>query len=335
MPGLSIQEILFQRIRERLPANASLADVVAERLYVSNDSAYRRIRGETPLVLEEAKTLCDVFGISLDELLGARHDTVSFSVSNVDSGDNSFRNYLQGILNNFKMISAAGQKEIFYLSKDIPVFNNFLFRPLFAFRYFFWMKSILQHPDFTGRQFSIDMLPPDIEEIGREINLQYSNIPSTEIWNTEAVNSLISQVEYYREAGYFKTEEDTMKIYESLRELIEHFRVMADMGRKFLPGENPAMKRNNFQFFYNRVVLGDNTILVSMDGKKIVFLPFDVLNYMITTDEAFCTNVYEKIQTLMRRATLLSNASEKQRNIFFNILLKKIPARVSIINNPS
>jgi hypothetical protein len=330
MAGLAIQEILFQRIRERLPVTVSLADVVAERLFVSNDSAYRRIRGETPLVLDEAKTLCEAFGISLDELLASRKDSVSFTVSNVDSTDNSFKNYLNGILDNFKMIMAGEQKEIFYLSKDIPVFNNFLFRPLFAFRYFFWMKSILQHPDFVRQQFSSDMLPKEIEDIGKEINYHYSEIPSTEIWNTEAVNSLISQVEYYREAGYFKSDEEVGKIYGSLRDLIEHFRVMAETGRKFLPGENPGIKRNNFQFYYNRVVLGDNTILVVLNGKKIVFLPFDVLNYLVTMDEQFCGNVYEKIQTLMRRATILSNASEKQRNIFFNILLKKIPARSSV-----
>ena len=96
-----------------------------------------------------------------------------------------------------------------------------------------------------------------------------------------------------------------------------------------MPGESSQMKQENFRFFYNRVVLGDNTILVNIMGKKIVYLPFDVLNYMITRDEAFCENVYEKLQTLMRRATMLSTASEKQRNIFFNILLKKIPSRHS------
>ena len=41
----SIQEYLFRRIRENLSVEDSLADVVAELLHVSNDSAYRRIRG--------------------------------------------------------------------------------------------------------------------------------------------------------------------------------------------------------------------------------------------------------------------------------------------------
>jgi hypothetical protein len=46
---------------------------------------------------------------------------------------------------------------------------------------------------------------------------------------------------------------------------------------------------------------------------------------MVTQDEKLCDEVYSKLRMLMRRATILSNVSEKQRNIFFNILLKKIP----------
>lgn len=328
-----IQAQLFQRIKEKLPGNASLADTVAELLFISNDSAYRRIRGETPLVLEETKTLCDTFGISMDELLGSTSNSVSFTVSEVNNGSNSFEDYLRGILDNFKFISTAATKEIFYLSKDVPVFQNFLFRPLFSFRYFFWMKSIIQHPDFTRQQFSIDILPKEVEDLGREIMEYYTAIPSTEIWNTEAVNSLVSQVEYYREAGYFRSETEVAKVYSGMESLLQHICTEADLGRKFMPGESPSSRKDNFQFFFNRVVLGDNTILVKMDGKKIVFLPFDVLNYIITRDEKFCDAVYEKLQTLMRRGTILSNTSDKQRNIFFNILLRKIQSRNFITTN--
>src|SRR5881227_3085335 len=97
MSALNIQEYLFQRIRERLPADASLADAVAGLLFVSNDSAYRRIRGETPLVLDEAKTLCDAFCLSLDELLQTNEQSVSFSFQRINNKDYNFKNYLQDI----------------------------------------------------------------------------------------------------------------------------------------------------------------------------------------------------------------------------------------------
>src|SRR4051812_12477307 len=72
MHEAQLQEYLFQRVKEKLPATTSLADAVAETLFISNDSAYRRIRGETPLVLEEARTLCNRFSISFDEVLHSK-----------------------------------------------------------------------------------------------------------------------------------------------------------------------------------------------------------------------------------------------------------------------
>jgi hypothetical protein len=228
-------------------------------------------------------------------------------------------------------VASFDQKEIIYLTKDFGIFHNFLFRPLFAFRYFFWMKSILQHPDFVHLKFSMDILPQELEDMGQQIIRSYNAIPSIEIWNTECVNSTISQIEYYREAGYFASDEDVEKIYNALRSAIEHLRIEADAGSKFYPGENPDFQKSNFQFYYNRVVLGDNTIMTTLNGKKILYLNYDVLNYMVTQDENFCNDVYSKLQTLMRRATILSNVSEKQRNIFFNILLKKIPTHTTAV----
>lgn len=324
MPG-QIQEYLFQRIREKLFGEASLPDTVAALLHVSSDSAYRRIRGETPLVLEEARILCEAFGISIDQVMRSEENSVVFASFKLNNQNYPFKKYLQDILQNLEQVASFDQKEIIYLTKDFAWFYNFLYRPLFAFRYFFWMKSILQHPEFVPLQFSMDLLPKDIEEVGQQILKTYNTIPSVEIWNTECVNSTISQIEYYREAGYFKNREDVVKIYGALRAAIEHIRQQADTGCKFLPAENPAYQKSNFHFYYNRLVLGDNTIMTLLNGKKTLYLNYDVLNYMVTHDEQFCNDVFSKLQTLMRRATILSNVSEKQRNMFFNMLIKKIP----------
>jgi hypothetical protein len=327
MGTLQIQDILFQRIKEKLSSNQSLADVISEILFVSNDSAYRRIRGETPLVLDEAQLLCQHFDISLDNFLNIKNPGVVFYTTQLNNDTYSFEKYLTDILNNLKVIASFQQKDIIYLTKDIPLFYDFITKPTFAFHYFFWMKSIMQHPDFVSAKFSMDYLTPTIEKLGEEILRTYCSIPSTEIWNSECVNSSISQIEYYREAGYFNSEEDVKKLYASFQVSIEHLRSQAEIGSKFYPGENPGFRKTNFTFFYNRIVLGDNTILVTVDGKKIVYLNYEVLNYMRTEDESFCTEVQQKLLNLMKRATLISNVGEKQRNIFFNSLIRKIPVR--------
>ena len=47
------QILLMQRIKEALPKNISLVDELADLLKISNDSAYRRMRGQTDLSVEK------------------------------------------------------------------------------------------------------------------------------------------------------------------------------------------------------------------------------------------------------------------------------------------
>ena len=324
MPEKTIQDYLFQRIKELLPPGKTLVDTVSETLHISPDSAYRRIRGETLLVLEETKTLCQQFNISLDQFLNLTGKSVVFERIELNNETYDFKTYLKGILEHLQLLNAFDQKSIIYMSKDKPVFHQFCSPEVFAFQYFFWMKTILQLPDFAQRKFSLNCLTPELEALGKEILSQYNKIPSIEIWNTESINSTLLQVNYYCEAGLM-TREDAQEVYAGLYTVLEHLQLQAEYGRKFLPGENPRSKKDNYQLFYNRVELADTVILTLHDDSKKLFLNCDALNYMFTTDEALCNQVHQRMQLIMRRSTLISSASEKQRQHFFNILYAKIP----------
>ena len=108
-----------------MPPAASLTDVVSEILHVSTDSAYRRIRSETPLVLEEAKLLCDRFHLSLDQMLQIKTNSVLFENVRINNQQYSYKKYLDDLISGMKYVSSFDQKEIFYLTKDIPFFHNF------------------------------------------------------------------------------------------------------------------------------------------------------------------------------------------------------------------
>ena len=327
MPSNQAQEFLFQRIKDLLPLTASLTDTISEILHVSNDSAYRRIRNETPLVLEEAKELCEHFHISLDQVLNIKSHSILFEDTRVNNQQYPYESYLSDLINLAQYINSFHQKEIVFLTKDIPLFH-ISFPPLIAFRHFFWMKAILQHPDYVTRGIDLNGVSEAIQSKSRELVRLYTLIPSTEIWNTECVNGLISQVEFFREGGLFSSAADITVVYEAAKETVLHLKRQAEYGCKFMPEENPLTKKENFNFFYNRLLLGETTILVKTDNIKTVFLNYDVLNYMTTRDETFYNKSYEALNNLMRRSTVLSQTSEKQRNIFFGILLAKIEDRM-------
>jgi hypothetical protein len=327
MPLNQAQEFLFQRIKEILPPSVSLTDAVSEILHVSSDSAYRRIRNETPLVLEEAKQLCEHFHLSLDQVLHIRSNSILFENVRINNEQYSYEKYLADLIKMVQYINSCKQKEIIYLTKDVPLFHNFYFKPLIAFRYFFWMKAILQHPDYSTRAIDLNGVSPEIETMSRQLAKGYTELPSAEIWNTECINSAISQIEFYKDSGLFSSAADIRAVYQALEETIMHLKAQVEFGCKFMPGESTQTKKNNFRFFYNRIILGDNTILVTTENVKTTYLNYDVLNYIVTRDENFCNQCNEDMHNLMRRATVISQTSEKQRNIFFGILLAKIEDR--------
>ncbi|HZH67056.1 MAG TPA: hypothetical protein VEY10_19360 [Flavisolibacter sp.] len=324
MPEKQIQEYLFQRIKEALPPGRPLVETIAEVLHISHDSAYRRIRGETLLVLEEAKILCQQYAISLDQLLALKGNSVVFENVEMDHKATDFKTYLTGILQRLKDLNSFNHKNIVYLTKDLPVFYQFCYKPVFAFRYFSWMKALCRHQGFVPPKFLPDCLPPDIEALGAEIISIYSKIPSVEIWNRESINNILQQISHCREAGVV-TESNACEVYDGLRKTLEHLQTQAEHGCKFLPGEDPRTKKQNFQLFYNRVGLGENIILTTYDDRKALYFDYDILNYLTTTDETFCNGAHQRMQTIMQKSTLISSSSERQRTVFFNLLYARLP----------
>jgi hypothetical protein len=327
MPTDQAQEFLFQRIKELISPDDSLVDVVSGILHLSNDSTYRRIRGETALVLDEARLLCQHFNLSLDQLLQVKSGSVLFQNIRIQDTRYTYVQFLQGLLNQLGTINNFFRKEIVYMSKDLPVFHNFYFQPISAFRYYFWMKTHLMHPDFADRGFDFSVLPAAVESLCTDVTKAYQKIPSTEMWNTESINSTISQIEFSKDSGHFSTASDIKLVYEALEQTVHHLKDQAEYGCKFMPGENPEAKKNNFKLFFNRVVLGDNTVLATTDFVKTCFINYGHLNYLMTMDENFCEQIFRDFENLIKRSTQISESSERQRNVFFGIILSKISDR--------
>lgn len=327
MSNFKVQDILFRQVRELLPAETSVADAVSEILHLSTDSAYRRIRGETPLVLDELEIICRHFRISIDQLLRSDNSLVTFQNTRVHHEHFTYTQYLTQLQAQLKVMMQFSKKQVIYMSKDLPIFYNFYFKYLIAFRYYFWMRIQVLDPRFEQKDFDPEDLPPAIEEMSIDIARTYSMIPSIEIWNMESINSTISQIEFSRTSGHFKNADDVLKVYDALEASILHVQEQVENGCKFLPGEDPQLQEKNLEFFFNRVVLGDNTIMSITDNIKSAFINYGHLNYLSTNDQTFCEDLYKDFENLKRRSTLISVTGERQRNIFFNILLSKIRER--------
>ena len=176
-----IQQLFFQQIKAQLPANISFADEIADRLSLSNDSAYRRIRGEKELSLSEFMSLCAHYKLSADQFLSNNETTTLFSSLWIDHSGFNFEKYLADMLHQLTVVASGKEKKMYYEAKDIPLFYYFQFSKLAAFKYYFWMRTILGYEEYSRTSYEDNQLASILDKTGHKIIETYTSIPTVEI----------------------------------------------------------------------------------------------------------------------------------------------------------
>src|SRR6476661_13796 len=321
-----LQQQLFQAIKSKQPQHISLVDEVAATLDISTDSAYRRVRGEKSLSLEEVATLCTKYALSLDSLLHLQSDGFLFRGEFFMPEEFRYKNYIANYERNMKNISSFQNRKIFFLCKDIPPHHYFGVREIAAFKHFFWMRTFINAPEFLTKKFAIADYPDELFELGKSALHYYNQCDSVELWSMETVNNMLHQIEYYVAMNLFAHEEEIRIIYNRLEQLVLHIEKQADAGSKFDIEDASKKSLSSFQLYYNEVILGDNSVMVTVNDTKMVFIAHNIFNFMATTDVRFCENTYKNVQNLMKKSTLISNVSERERAQFFHYLRSRIAA---------
>lgn len=328
MNPIELQVSFFKKIKNKLPSHISLPDIVATHLNISNDSAYRRIRGEKPLTLDEIEILVGKTNISLDQFfkLGEPADEIKFTGKLINHEIFDFEDYLNGIARQLKIFAEADKKDMIIFNKDIPMFVNFMFPELAAFKCYFWSRYNLNITKLNKGQFLIEDYIKSFNSIGKTISDYYGQIPSTEVWNVDCINTVIRQIEYYRQSKIFKSTQDILTVYNCLEQMIDHIEHQVECGCKFNHCA-PQSTGVKYTFFINDYILGDNTILVKLDDKKMVFMVNNVINYLLTTSPVFVEYSFQTMDIILKKSTLISEIGERDREGFFDKLREKIHER--------
>ncbi|MCF6361218.1 MAG: hypothetical protein L3J29_10720 [Cyclobacteriaceae bacterium] len=324
MPNaIEIQNRIFEKIKQLLPANTSFVDELALQLGISNDSAYRRIRGEKLLSIEELLKLGTAYHISFDSLLRNDLHHISFDYRSIN-GNISFKAYFNSILENLKLVASFNTKELIYVAKDLPLVQYFEFPQITAFKLFFWYKTILEDKNFSIEQYDPSLIPNSIFETGRQIRGAYMKIPSVEIWNKESINSTLNQIEFYYDCGYFKDSKLLKSIFDELKQLVLHVKKDAEFGYKTSLVHPTTEDKENYKLYYNEVTIGDNTIFFDMGDRKVANITHNVLNILTTSNPEFCNETHQTLKNIIKKSSLISVASQKERNKFFQVIIQKI-----------
>ncbi len=319
----NIQSAFLDQIKSRLPENISFADKLAELLNISRDSAYRRIRGETVLSLDDVKKLCDRFGVSLDALLSPDTNTSLFHHRAL-STTYTLEQWLNSVGSNLEYVNGFKQREMIFAARDMPIFHNFRLPELSAFKMFFWLKTVIKDPHYVNQLFQVGVIPKQLLEAGSKLWKLYATVPCIEIWSDEAINETIKQIEFYQECRFFADKQQASLVCDRLIELIEVIKKEAAAGKK--------AGGASFGLYENEIIIANNTILARMDSMRIVFINYNLLNLLTTHQHSFCNKTEKYLTNLTKSSTLISATAEKERNKFFNKMKERIETFKSTLN---
>ena len=318
-----MQSNFISWVKEKADKNHSFVDDLADLLNVSKDSAYRRVRGETLLTFNEISKISSHYRVSLDSFLNLSTGAVVFNNRQIGK-DFSFKMYLQSIKEHLTLVASANPNRMIWTAKDLPIMHYFQLPGLTGFKLFFWQKTILKVTAFESiDKYDPKLLDPEIISLAKSAWHLYCKIPAYEIWTDETIVITLRQIEYSFDSNLL-TKDTALDLIDEYIELIRHIKKLAILGRKYTIGSEDYPDNGAYHLYYNEIAIFSNTMFFQIGEKQTVFLNYNMLNFMSTMDDDFCTSTDNYFQSIMQKSIPLSITSEKERNKFFRNMESKI-----------
>jgi hypothetical protein len=309
---------LFEKIKPQIPHHENMVFVLSELLNVSENSIYKRIRGEQIISIEEFILLKEKFLLLKYPFKSNDLVRKNFEVDylNIDNKTNTLLDYVQALAHNLHLVTQDSNHQLFYAAKDLPVFYFFVFPEIAAFKFYTWKRSVFYLDEYKQKKFCLktEISKDEIIE-GKKLSLAYFDCNSIEIWCEETFNSLIRQLEYSKSIDLFEDEKDYFLLKEKMLQLIDFIETQTANGKKM----NGA-----FEMYNHEMLLYDNSALAVMNHGKVSFITHNTSNILQINDEMFCNQTMQYLEKLIFHSVPLSRSNEKSRLLFFKKIKLKI-----------
>jgi hypothetical protein len=320
-----LQQILFNAIKNTFFNGEKLSDVIQTDLNVSADAAYRRIRGDVALTIFETKILTEKYKISFDNIGEFKTDQVIFDYKPLSNIEFNFAGYLTSLRDTLRQVKLKDNPHLFISIKDTPILQLFNFPHLTRFKFFFWAKSFLRIEDYKAKKFAYEKIDPKVLAIGIETHNLYNSMPTSELYSPETLKGTLRQIEYYFDSDLFEDTNYVIVLLDNLLELSNHLQKQAEIGHKFVYGNEPnTAESTKINMYYNATYLPDNTYYIEYKDSGHTIFTHNIMNTISTADPVYNKDTKMILDRLMDNSTLISVTASKERNKFFSSLNKTI-----------
>jgi hypothetical protein len=301
---------LLQAIKDKLPGNANLANLLSEHLCIGREAAYRRVRGDVPFSFGEAATIAANLNLSLDTVIGkSRDDIIPFYYTALSFSDLSDKNYelFKKNINVYNRGRHDPNSELAIAINMIPLTFLTKYIHLMRLRCYKWTY---QH---EGRENMVPYaalpFPERFFRLGDDYSRAVEGMHDTYIIMDPMIfNYLVSDINYFVDVGLILPAE-TEHIKNELLLLLDDMERVAANGRYDSGNRlNLYISNTNFESTYSYTMY---------EHGSVCCLSIFTLNVLTSVDPTMLNMIKEWIQSLKRLSTLISEAGEMPRRQFF------------------
>lgn len=304
---MDYQELLLKEIRKQLKEQQSIIDEIAGALNISYDASHRRIALKTKFSIEETIELCNHYSISFDSLFIDKNKVIVEKTHSIKSV-NDFKNYFEQSASFLKKY-VNDQSVLYYSAKDIPLFYTIGGSILSKFKLYVWVQLLNKEE----KQIHFDHFIVDAQLLQgtTQLKLVYEKVKVTEIWNDTTINSSLQQIFYFFEAGLISYD-TALLLLEDVEAIVEIVEAKTNKSDDF------------FNLYYNELLILNNSVLLSSQKEKSLFVPYNMVGYFITEDKETCIEAEAFFKHQCYNSKFLQSSGKRDRNLFFNRMQLKI-----------
>jgi hypothetical protein len=265
-------------------------------------------------------------------MMGMKSNSVVFDFDSMKHLSD-YKQYLQSIIDDLNLIAKHDNVRLIYASQDIPLYHNFYSESLSRFKFFYWLRSIVNVEEFQNQPFREEAIDNELIKLGKELYNVYTRVPSEEIWTEITPVSLFKQVEFCWSSGLFISKDQALNVCNEIKNTFSRIEQQAQSGIKIDADGKPAGFKKNYSLYMSEIEIGNNCILTQVGDHQSVYLTFNTFNKIVTANNTFSEEVYKWLNTLISKSTPISEVSEKHRYQFFKKLnkgLEEVKKRIEL-----
>jgi len=301
---------VINAIKEKIPQDANIANVLMDILYIGKEAIYRRLRGEVPFTFEELAAISQALGVSLDNIAGsARQKSKPFQLKLTEYVNPTEIDYSQ--MEEYVNILHASRKDPYTeFASSANVFQQTLYIGHDYLNKFYMFKSLYQTSGVDSVKSLGDIkISPRLNDIQKKYKEETMHIKHTfYIWDYLIFRYLVNDIKYYASIRYI-TEEDVAALKEDLLKFMDKMERLATKG-EFETG-------NKIQLYLSSLNFESTYSYLQTQNMNLSNIIAFTLNSVVSLDTSTFYRLKTWIDSLKRLSTLISESGEMQRVKFF------------------